>query len=85
MLSTTLRQFKSFMRLRLFFVQEGEAAAAKAVAAKVNTFLTPLTMTIIVVMMTSVIVTMTIYGSDSPGRGKWSKCGIFFYFFGALL
>ena len=61
MLFTKLRQFKSFTRLRLIFVQEGEAAAAKAVAAKVNTFTSPLTMTIIVVMMTSIIVTMTIY------------------------
>ena len=25
------------------------------------------------------------YGSDSPGRGKWSKCGIFFICFGVLL
>ena len=25
------------------------------------------------------------YGSDSPGQGKWSKCGIFFIFFEALL
>ena len=25
-----------------------------------------------------------LYGSISPGRGKWSKCGIFFIFFGAL-
>ena len=58
MLSNTLRQFKSFTRLRLIFVQEREAAAAKAVAAKVNTFTSPLTMTIIVVMMTSIIVTM---------------------------
>ena len=61
MLFTKLRQFKSFMRLWLIFVQEGEAAAAKAVAAKVNTFTSPLTMTIIVVLMTSIIVTMTIY------------------------
>ena len=28
---------------------------------------------------------INIYGSLSPGRGKWSKCGILLIFFGALL